>query len=214
MPLKRSTKRSKSYTRKSYKPFDCDLKQLRQRDDRHESHVPQYHEDPLISFLARSPTKKQLNQLYDITLLVARDDSIGESWLYVNNITRAEFDFFCTYLPIQKHVYAEAKQHVQDFIHQLHLKYKLNTRSKQYKAVLIRKIIQHKQEHKWLKYLSDDDIRTTNGNVDYLSSLLLIPLLNKKYKLHTPQVDRLYKLEADAYMPLAYEILSHVGVLP
>ena len=181
-------------TRQSFKPFNCNLKQLRKRDDGSLK-------KSLISFLKQNPTPTQLHKLYDTMLIVARDDSIGEGYRYVTNITREEFDFYCAYIPIEDSIQKEAKQHVSKFLRSLRTK-----RTKKAAAQNVNEYIPEIWKKWFATKVADSD------TLQYrLKREVVKIILQKKYNMNAYRFGT--NDEIISYISVAYEILSHLGVM-
>ena len=178
--------------RHSFEPFNCDLKQLRKRDDGSL-------EKSLISFLKQNPTPTQLHKLYDTMLIVARDDSIGEGYHYVNNITREEFDFYCAYIPIADSIQKEAKQHVSKFLRSLRTK-----RTKKTAAQNVNEYIPETWNKRFATKVKVADKWKMQIEVVQI-------ILEKKYNMNAHYYGT--NNETVSYISVAYEILSHLGVM-
>lgn len=201
--LKQSCKQSNTY-----KPFHCDLKTLRKHED------VDALDKKMKSFLSNKPSKTQMNQLYDTTLLVARDDSLGEGWTYCSNYTRKEFDEICSYLVLEDMIKQEAQHELQKYIDFIKSTYKI-TPKQHLTDYTIKKIMQHKTDFQWLTHVADKTIKkwlkTFHKDDDNYYTLFYETqqeILNHKYHFNTS-----YLPTDVGYISVAYEILTHVGVL-
>lgn len=242
---------AKNSSRHSFEPFNCDLKQLRintrvRVDEDYRSGYRRSLVKSLISFLKQKPTPTQLHKLYDTMLFIARDDVTRYCGVFDydeeftrENVTRAAFDFYCEYIPIEDGIKKEAKRHVNAFMRSLRT---LLAKKKEQGCKLlpsepceetIKIVIQHTQKYKWLAYIhperlksifkhcararayhtpnaSPQDLSLYDWTLYWLQKEVVKIIVQHKYSMNPLHIDSDMSLQD---ILVAYEILNHLGVL-